>query len=190
MSESFSPLNRFFSCSVLKPFSEDEIARYIQNQLSLVDVKIDASALTFISKKSEGHPYVLVAMCFMIFDSLRESDQKITEQIVINTQEKMYLRLAQDFFSPMMHPLTPKGKTVLQSIVKNVDGTEFNFKEAIKWTGMPRNHVSPYIHEMMRKGILNKLERGRYQIFHGLFADYIREMATEVARAAKLLDYS
>lgn len=56
MSESFSPLNRFFPCQTLAPFGKKEGVEYIRRQLNIVGVRIDKDALGYILEESEGHP--------------------------------------------------------------------------------------------------------------------------------------
>lgn len=174
MSESFSPLNRFFPTQKLTPFSKDEIRIYVIKKLKSVGVYIDDEALKYIYGKSEGHPYVLVAMCYLLFDSLGQDEKRITKNVVLRAREKIQARLAQDFFAPMYHPLTPTAKEILQGIAKKARGIDFSFKESVEWTGKERNYLSPYIQELLRKGVLNKPERGKYQVFHALFLDYVR----------------
>ncbi len=179
MSESFSPLNRFFPSSRLAPFNEDEVRSYIIRKLATVDVGIDDDVLQRIAKRCEGHPYVLVAMCYLLFDSLEEKETHLTEGILHRSEEKINARLAQDFFSPMYRPLTPRAKEILLKIASNIKGLEFTFNEAVEWTEKPKNFVSPYFKELLRKGVLNKPERGRYQIFHTLFLEYLKKVAEE-----------
>lgn len=179
MSESFSPLNRFFPCSRLLSFDEAEIRAYVIKRLASVNVGIDDDALNHISKRSEGHPYVLVAMCYLLFDSLREDETHISKDVVLRAEEKINARLAQDFFAPMYHPLTPKAQDILQRIASKSKTLAFSFKDAVDWLNMPRNYVSPYIKELLRKGVLNKPKRGSYQIFHTLFLEYILHKAKE-----------
>ncbi len=182
MSESFSPLNRFFPSSRLTPFKEDEVRSYIIRKLATVDVGIDEDVLQYIAKRCEGHPYVLVAMCYLLFDSLSEKENHLTKEILERSDEKINARLAQDFFSPMYHPLTPRAKEIILKIASNIKGLEFTFNEAVDWVGKPKNFVSPYFKELLRKGVLNKPERGRYQIFHTLFLEYLKKMAEEEER--------
>lgn len=179
MSESFSPLNRFFPCSRLLSFDKAEIRTYIIKRLASVSVGIDEDALSHISKRSEGHPYVLVAMCYLLFDSLREDEKHISKDVVLRAEEKINARLAQDFFTPMYHPLTPKAQDILQRIASKSKTLAFSFKDAVDWLDMPRNYVSPYIKELLRKGVLNKPRRGSYQIFHTLFLEYVLRKAKE-----------
>lgn len=177
MSESFSPLNRFFPCSRLMPFGDNEVRMYIIKRLAAINVGIDEDALNYIAKRSEGHPYVLVAMCYLLFDSLREDEMHITKEVVLRAEEKINARLAQDFFAPMYHPLTPRAQEILQSIASKSKTLEFSFKDAVEWLDMPRNYVSPYVKELLRKGVLNKPRRGSYQIFHTLFLEYILHLS-------------
>ena len=177
MSESFSPLNRFFPCQTLAPFGKKEGVEYIRRQLNIVGVRIDKDALGYILEESEGHPYVLVAMSHLIFDALQETDDTIEHDLIVRVKENVTAQLAQDFFNPMYHPLTPKAKQIIKTVSSNVDGLEFSFSEAVKWVGTPGNRISPYILELVRKGIIVKPERGRYLIFHGLFKDFINNSA-------------
>lgn len=174
-SESFSPLNRFFPVQKLKPFSEWEIRSYLVRKLSQTEMRIDEYATNYLIRESEGHPYVLVAMCYLLFDSLREEEGIINEELITKADQKVKQQLSQDFFSPMFHPLSKKAKEVLLKIARNTKSLEFTFKEAINWTNIGSEYLSPYILELFRKGILNKPERAKYKIFHTLFLKYLKE---------------
>ncbi len=176
MSESFSPLNRFFPVQKLKALNHEEIKEYILRKLEPEKVTVDQKSIDYLVKKTEGHPYVLVAMCYLIFDSLREGKNEIDIDLVGRTEEKIKTRLAQDFFAPMYHPLTKKAKEILIDVCKNVTAVKFTFREAIKWTGKEGSYLSPYILELLRKGILNKPERATYQIFHTSFVEYVKQL--------------
>jgi len=173
MSESFSPLNRFFPCHRLLVLDKESIRKYILQKLATVNVEIDEKAIDHIIKNCEGHPYVLVSICYLLFDSLNEDEKHITLDIIKRSQEKIEYRLGQDFFSPMFHPLSPKAKEIIIKIAKKSRILEFSFKQAVEWTKMPRNYLSPYFKELLRKGVIDKPERGKYKIFHTLFLHYL-----------------
>ena len=174
---SFSPLNRFFPVHKLEAFSYNDMKDYITKKLKGSKINIEERAIKLITEKSEGHPYVLVSMCFIMFETLQENEDVITEDIIKRALPKIYLELEKDFFSPMFHPLTPKAKEVLFKICNNINSLNFSFREAIKWTKLNGNYVSPYIQELLRKGIINKPERGKYQIFHKLFIEYVKKLS-------------
>ncbi|HIJ97499.1 TPA: AAA family ATPase [archaeon] len=173
MSESFSPLNRFFPCSRLTSLDNKSMREYIIQRLASAKVGIDEEVIKYIIQASEGHPYVLVAICYLLFDSLNDEESHITKEILKRANDKITYRLAQDFFTPMFHPLTPKAKEIIIKIARNAKTLEFSFKDAVTWLDMPRSYVSPYIKELLRKGVLDKPERGRYRIFHTLFLEYL-----------------
>lgn len=176
MSESFSPLNRFFPVHKLSPFNNSEINSYLNKKLTPLNIETDKEATGYLIKKSEGHPYVLVAMCYYIFDSLNDDECAININVIKRAQDKIISKLEQDFFSPMYHPLTPKAKEVIGKICISIKGLNFSFREACKWTKLERNYVSPYIQELLKKGIINKPERGNYSIFHPLFIEYVKKV--------------
>jgi Cdc6-like AAA superfamily ATPase len=175
MSESFSPLNRFFPVHKLERFNEEETSKYLNRKLNSVNVKVDEEVISKLTLLSEGHPYVLVAMSYLIFDSLEDIDNKINIKIVDRCMDKIKGKLAQDFFAPMYHPLSRKAKKIICEISNNVNDLDFTFKDAINWTKMEGNYLSPYMLELTRKGIINRPERANYQIFHSLFKTYLKE---------------
>jgi hypothetical protein len=176
MSESFSPLNRFFPVSHLQPFTRSETDDFILKQLGKVNMEAESGALDEIYTMTEGHPYVLVASCFAIFDSLPLATKRIEMNDVLACKDRVLKTLGQDFFAAMYHPLTPKAKEVLEMILPHCPDGSFSFSQAVDWTGMENSSISPYLLEMTRKGILNKRSRGQYEIFHILFAEYILRM--------------
>lgn len=126
MSESFSPLNRFFPTHKLNPLTYEEIKTYIEKKLNTVNVKIDENVLKLLASSSEGHPYVLVSMAYTLFDSLGEDENVITEEVVTRSKPKIDAQLEQDFFLPMHHPLTPKAKDILTIISKKLKVQNFH----------------------------------------------------------------
>jgi len=177
MSESFSPLNRFFPASKLNNFNGVEIKTYVEKKTKTTGVRIDEAALNLIEHESEGHPYVLVSLCYGIFDSLRDEEELMSEDVVKRALPKVHSTLEKDFFVPMYHPLSPKAKSILKAIAVNAHDEAFSFSEAVKWTKLESNCLSPYIQELLRRGILNKPERARYEFFHGLFLEYVKDLA-------------
>lgn len=177
MSESFSPLNRFFPAQRLRILYPEDISKYLKNRLSDTNVTITKDAESITTKKSEGHPYVLVAMSYLIFDSLKDEEEVITKEVIDRGMPKIKGRLSQDFFTPMFHPLSPKAKRVLCNIARNSNGLVFSSKDAALWNKMQNYQMSPYLGELTKRGVITKPSRGINRIFHGLFKDYLNEVA-------------
>jgi AAA+ ATPase superfamily predicted ATPase len=174
LSESFSPLNRFFPASRLGNLEYNEVKMYFKRKLEGTNESISDDALHYLYDKSEGHPYVLVAMAFLTFDSLNENESCISFEVIQRSEQKIWSDLVTDFFSPMYHPISKGAKEILLNVARNTDDISFSFRQLIEWTGKRADNLSPYILELVRKGILNKPERASYQIFHGLFLEYLK----------------
>lgn len=176
MSESFSPLNRFFPVSQMKPFTRGESDDFVIHQLMKASMDVESEALQMIHEMTEGHPYVLVATCYTIFDSIPLANKCVRKADVDACHDRILKALGQDFFTAMYHPMSPKAKEMLDRILARCKGKSFTFAEAVEWTGKENSTLSPYLLEMTRKGILNKRSRGQYEFFHGLFMEYIQRM--------------
>ncbi len=178
MSESFSPLNRFFPASPLTYFSKEEAARFMDLTLKSVKVTVDDEVKGIIYEKSEGHPYVLVKMCNILFNELEDDVNKITLKHLEKAYQRITIDLEKDFFNPMFHPVTPKAKKIAFTLLK-LGKRRFLFTEVVKASNLRREEVAPYIQELVRKGCLNKPERATYEFFHAQFIDFLKKRAAD-----------
>jgi len=179
MSESYSPLNRFFPASTLNPLKQTEIEEYVIKKLETRNIKITQRALKGIVTKTEGHPYIVVEMCYTLFDSLRDDEEIIDDNVISRTNDKLKAKLAQNFFSPMYNTLPEGAKPIIRKLAQN-DKIEFSPKDAIKITGINGSGLSPYLGELERRGILNKPQRAQYRFFHTLFLDFLKDLGKQV----------
>lgn len=180
MSEAFSSLNRFFPSTRLINLSKDETFEFCKKSLDAVTCKIDNDAAEMIYEKSEGHPYIVVSIAFNIFNELGESENIIKKSLVEKNMNMCENKLEQDYFLSLFHPLSPKCKDILLKIANKLNKSEFTFSEVVKKLDIDGYYVSPYIQEMYRKGCINKLERGKYEIFHKLFLNFLKRKASTI----------
>lgn len=173
MSETFSPLNRFFPAQRLRPLSNNYIDKYIKERLSASGIIIEYDSLRRIEKLSEGHPYVLVSVCYWVFDSLADNENKIDNATVGRCMAKIRGRLSEDYFAPMLQPLRPKTKKILCKIILPLSGLNFSSNEACKLASLPPYKLSPYLGELTEKGVITRVSRGQYKLFHTLFKEYL-----------------
>ena len=173
MSETFSPLNRFFPAQRLKPLSNNYMDRYIRERLSSTGIIIENQSLNRIGHMSEGHPYVLVSVCYWVFDSIANNETKIDNSVVGRCMAKIRGRLSEDYFAPMLQPLRPKTKNILCKIVLQLDNLAFTSSDACKLTNMPPYLLSPFLGELTDKGVITRVSRGKYRLFHTLFKEYL-----------------
>jgi hypothetical protein len=172
MTEKFSPLARFFHPVPLYNFSKHEAAFLVDTKLKSTNIKIeDQSLLDRLYEESEGHPYVLVAMAYVLYENLPEKDGTIRLKHYDAIKPKITAYLNVDYFGIMYKKLRPTGKLILKQIAEA--GGEMPFSHIIKSVKKSKGAISPVILELVEQGSLIRLERGRYKIFHNLYKEYI-----------------
>jgi hypothetical protein len=67
-----------------------------------------------------------------------------------------------------------EAKRILCQIARNAEGLTFSFDDARKWNKIRANELSPYLGELIAKGVINKPRRSEYEIFHTLFKEFLR----------------
>ncbi len=171
MTEKFSPLARFFHPIPLSNFSKQESAFLVKTKLNSTNIKADEPLLGKLYEESEGHPYVLVAMAYALYENLPEKDNAIAlkHYDAIKPTIASYLNI--DYFGVMYKKLRPTGKLILTQMAKI--GGEATFSYIIKSVNKNKGSISPVILELVEQGSLVRLERGKYKIFHNLYKEYI-----------------
>lgn len=171
MTEKFSPLARFFHPIPLHNLSKQESILLMRTKLKSTSIKADDSLLGKLYEESEGHPYVLVAIAYVLYENLPEKNTIITIKHYDAIKPKITSYLNIDYFGVMYKKIRPTGKLILKQIAKL--GGEATFSEIIKSVKKSKGAISPVILELIEQGSLVRLERGRYKIFHALYKEYI-----------------
>jgi len=179
LSEAFSPLCRFMPTFELDNFTLEETIDFITKTLASVEVTVDENTIVNIFEKSQGHPFIVVKICEMIFNELSEDENQILNQHYERGINVAIDDINRHFFHPMFHPLSPKAKKILVTLT-DLNKKSFSFSEAQKVSKIPKNSLSPYLSECVKKGCLNKPKRARYEIFHHLFIEFLKDKKDEV----------
>ncbi len=171
MSEKFSPLARFFHPIALHNFSKEESSLLLKTKLKLTGVVLSQDVLAKIFEESEGHPYVLVAIAYVLYENLPEGDSTITLKHYEAIRPKITSYLNADYFGVMYKGLSPTGRIIMKNIAKL--GGEATFSSLIQSIGKSKGTISPVIPELVERGSLIKLDRGKYRIFHSRYKEYL-----------------
>ncbi len=174
MSEKFSPLVRFFHPIALYNFSKEEGMLLLKTKLEKTGIRADKMVLEKMYEESEGHPYVLVAIAYLLYENLPEKTKRITLEIYNAIKPKITSYLNSDFFGIMYRRASPLGKLILKETIK-LDG-ETTFNKLVKTLRRQKGSISSALKELIEQGSLIKIERGKYRIFHSLYKDYIADV--------------
>ncbi len=177
MTEKFSPLARFFHPTALHNFSKQESFALVKTKLGQTSAKAEEKLLDKIHEESEGHPYVLVAIAYVLYENLPQGDNALTMKLYEAIKPKITTYLNSDYFGVMYKKLRPAGRAILRQLAKL--GGEATFSQILKSLKKTSGAVSPVLPELLERGSLVKLERGKYKIFHSLYKEYLLTQTTE-----------
>lgn len=175
MTERFSPLARFFHPVELKTLSERECALLLRTELAETGISSDDAVIGRVTMDSEGHPYVLVAIAYILYENLQAHERRMTLKLYDAMALKIAGTLDSEFFGIMYRKARPVGKEILKQIARQ--GGESSFSAISKSLKKAKGTLSPVFAELVEQGSLMKKERGLYVLFHGLFKDYLLRRA-------------
>lgn len=161
------PLLRFFKPFELKPFTLAETKEVVQKRLSTArrSMVIDDEVFEELAKKTGGHPYLIMYTMYEMLEILGSVD-KVGLRAFTKCWPEIQDSLGKTIFRQKVHTASEKERELLVKIARS--GEEFvspsDFKE-------PTELFS----RLERKELLIRHERGRYNLFHPLFSEYLKK---------------
>lgn len=166
------PFVRFFHPFYLEPFNlegtrEAILKRFAVNKL---EINISETVISDIHEKTGGHPYFVMFTMYELLNVIK-GKKEITKDDFDKNWVSILSMLEKTIFSGHLNSASTKEKDVIVKISKLDE--EFVSPSMIKGVkGAP-----VLFSRLERKGLLIKIERGKYQVFHPLFRDYLRKMS-------------
>ena len=178
MSDLFSPLTRFFHLEKLERLTHKDVKKLLDIELSKTNVKIKDICLEKIIDDSEGHPYVVNVMGYILYDKLKEDEKVITLNHYNRYFEDIVRYLSLDLFDGMYRKVADAEKPVLFEVAKA--GKEVSMSQIAKNMKIKAGLISTSLKRLTDKNCLLKVKRGEYIIFHKLFRYYLlKKLQTE-----------
>lgn len=168
------PFTRFFHQFYLEPFTLEGTKEAINKRIIANKLKLQFSeeVVSDIHEKSKGHPYFVMFIAYELVNLLG-SKKRIAQKEFEKCWPQVVSVLEKNIFVNRLEEVSEKEKEVLikaslmeetlvsPSMIKGVKG------------------VTEFFSRLERKGLLQKKERGLYELFHPLFKEYLRKMATQ-----------
>ena len=148
----------------------EECNLLINKALSKVQINIEESCLEAIISESQGHPYILESLGYVLHIDLAEDDKILTTKNLESSMPAIMGFLANEFFAVIYSKLSPNAKKILVEIAKQDKIVQ---SELAKRCNKSSGYLGPYLTELVQKEAITKVERGEYKIFHNLFAKYV-----------------
>ena len=184
MSERFSPLTRFFHPEELERLTLEETRHLLHQEFKKVDIDIEEDRVySEVFHLSEGHPYVVTSIGFVICDNLLplfglpEKYKSSANRIKLDLKtleifsDKINAYLTSEFFGRLYNGASPLEKHILKKLAEI--GGIATFIEIENATKKKRGSLSPALAALVENGAVEKQSRGRYALFHNLFKNYL-----------------
>lgn len=169
IAEIAEPVVRFFKRFDLKPFTFDEAKESIEMRLRVAGNKtsVEDTVIEIITKKTRGHPYLIM---FAMFELLMRTNR--VQKIGLDHLNAAWPAIEEAF-----------GETIFSQKYQTASEKERQLMTAIAETG--KDSVSPsdfknfgsaseLFSRLERKELLLRQGRGKYSLFHPMFAEFLR----------------
>lgn len=169
IAEIAEPVVRFFKRFDLKPFTFDEAKESIKMRLRVAGNKtsVEDTVIEIITEKTRGHPYLIM---FAMFELLMRTNgvQKIGLDHLNAAWPAIEEAFGETIFSQKYQTASEKERQLMTAIAEtgkdSVSPSDFkNFGSA-----------SELFSRLERKELLLRQGRGKYILFHPMFAEFLR----------------
>ncbi|PKP57699.1 MAG: hypothetical protein CVT89_04085 [Candidatus Altiarchaeales archaeon HGW-Altiarchaeales-2] len=163
------PFRRFFRQFYLEPLTIEATKDAINKRIEIQKLNLEFSddVILEIYKKSDGHPYYIMVIAYEIVNLIGDKG-KLTKEDFNNLWLKIIPILEEDMASRLV-------------------GVSEKEKECLIKMSLIDNSVSPsmlkeikgsttILSRLEEKRLIVKRERGKYEVFHPLFKEYLRKL--------------
>lgn len=155
----------------ISPLNEREITGFIQKSLEPHKLKMGEECLRSIIGDSQGHPLVLLTICWTIYDKIKENEKVISKGHYLAYLPAIMNNLSRELFDDLYDETSQGERGVLRAFAKS--GGEANVSSIAGQISKPLGTVTTLVLRLAKKGNLNKTARGKYIIFNRLYGKYI-----------------
>jgi hypothetical protein len=169
------PFTRLFTRFELKPFDIEGTTEQIQKPLDVekIPLKLSRSVIKEIHDITRGHPYFISLAMKHFIDKIPEGTGSANKFATVCHDIMEYFAEAK--FNADFEKATDTEKEILLKIV-TLDEPEFSPKE------IGGRSKTTYVERLVAKGLITKIDRGKYTLYTQLFAEYLRMKAAGAAR--------
>lgn len=161
------PFTRLFTRHELKPFDILGTTEQIQKPLDVEQIHLTLSrtAIKEIHEITKGHPYFISLAMKHFIDKIPEGTLSANKFAALCPDIMEYFADAK--FNADFEKATETERDILFKIV-SLNESEFSPKEV-----GGRSKIS-YVERLVSKGLITKIDRGKYKLYTPLFAEYLR----------------
>lgn len=170
------PIGRFFrKRELIENLSKDDTIKIITETLKGTGVKFNKEIVGSIYSYTMGHPYELQVLCSNLYESQIKG---LVSNEQWNTAFKTtLLDLGHDYFDSLYRKASDREEALLGLMCNgNSEMTIKDMQESICEIdkSYPVKDVRLYIYRLVEKGLLRRMDKGKYRIIDNMFGEYLR----------------
>lgn len=169
IAEMAEPVVRFFKRFDLKPFTFDEAKESIEVRLKVAGSKIsvDDKVIETITEKTNGHPYLIMFAMFELLMRAGEA-QTIGLKDLDAAWPAIEESLGETIFSQKYQTASERERELMTAIAE----TKKEFVSPVDFKNF--GSAAELFSRLERKELLLRQGRGKYSLFHPMFAEFLR----------------
>jgi len=174
ISDLAEPFTRFFHPFYLEPFHLEGTREAINKRIraSKLEIRFSDEVISTIHEKSKGHPYFVMFIAYELVNLL-SSRKTISQREFDKYWPQIVSVLERTVFVNRLGEVSEREKQVLLKMasINEAQVSPSMIKEV--------KGATEFLSRLERKGLLLKKERGSYELFHPLFKEYLRKLASD-----------
>jgi len=168
----YSPTTRFFRRVLLEEFTEKESLEAITLPLrDAAEFDFSKEAKTELYRLSQGHPYILKTLCFLVFKQMNGKG-KVSKKKLDELISSLIEGLGKDVFESMLERASDEEKKIIFALAESKKEI-LSFSEIQSLANMSKRGT--HLSRLVEKELVLRSSRGRYQLFHPLFKEFLRK---------------
>jgi hypothetical protein len=170
IADTAEPVMRFFKRFDLKPFTFNEVKEAINVRLKVAgsNIAVDDEVIETITKKTEGHPYLIMFTMFELLTLVSET-QRISMDDLNKNWHLIEDSLGKSIFSQKFQTASDKERELMLKIAET-DKVLISPSDFKGFSG-----ATELFSRLEKKELLLRHGRGKYSLFHHLFAEFLRK---------------
>ncbi|MBI5159090.1 ATP-binding protein [Candidatus Micrarchaeota archaeon] len=169
MKELHSPLARFLNPIKLPPLSNEETKEALRKPAAASGINISKEVLEEMAKDSEGHPYIVQMMGFVVCE---EAKKNVTGEVYRALRPQIIEQLELHLFEDMYNSASEEEKKILRVLA--IAKKPLSLTEFASHLKKEPSYLGTYLTRLGNSHCIRKVKRGSYELFHSLFGEYIR----------------
>lgn len=161
------PVTRFFEHMSLKAFELADVADAVRHPLAVagVDLRVPDETVEWVWQCTEGHPYFVTFLMRDLVDAARRNGwRELSLRACRDAWPGIIAHLENDKFVVDWSSATPAERQLLVALAA---GRRIHDRQRGLLT------------RLVRKGLVLRLERGQYKLYHPLFAEFVLNRGAE-----------